>query len=259
MRCVTCLCGLRVEADDSAALDGAFLAHTDDQHGDLKVPDWRRQELVEAIRRSGGWDGERETIEGPIELRPLTPALKDEYIAYFDGPAFADNPVWAQCYCLSYHQDMPQSTIDSRRSEQNRADRAAQIERGEASGVMAFAGGRVVGWCNASPRASLPLLDRTPGFESDDPEHTGAIVCYVIAPRYRGQGIARRLLEGATDMLRVRGFRWLDAYPPKAAPTPAASYHGRLDMYVDAGFQRVREAGRHIVVRKALSEGGSYR
>ena len=53
--------------------------------------------------------GEREAIrQHDIEIRPLTAAMKDEYIAYFDGPAFADNPVWAQCYCLSYH--MPQGT-----------------------------------------------------------------------------------------------------------------------------------------------------
>ena len=82
--------------------------------------------------------------------------------------------------------------------------------------------------------------------------HAAAIVCYVIAPRYRGQGIARRLLDGAVDAMRERGFRWLDAYPPKAAPTAAASYHGRLSMYLDAGFEQVREAGRYVVVRKAL-------
>jgi ribosomal protein S18 acetylase RimI-like enzyme len=114
------------------------------------------------------------------------------------------------------------------------------------------AGDRVVGWCNASPRALLPQLDRTPGFECDDPEHTAAIVCYVIAPRYRGQGIARRLLDGAVEAMRERGFRQIDAYPPKQAPTDAASYHGKLSMYFDAGFQQVRDAGRYVVVRKAL-------
>jgi hypothetical protein len=36
------------------------------------------------------------------------------------------------------------------------------------------------------------------------------------------------------------------------APTDAASYHGKLSMYLDAGFERVREAGRYVVVRKAL-------
>ena len=253
MRTVTCLCSATIEAGGTDALVDAYLAHTNETHGDLKIPSWRLDEVVEAIRRSGGWDGEREGIaQDDIEIRPLAPAMKDDYIAYFDGPAFADNPVWAQCYCLSYHLDAPQSSIDGRRSEQNRADRAAMIERGEASGVLAFAGDRIVGWCNASPRTSLPLLDRTPGFESDDPDASAAIVCYVIAPRYRGQGIARRLLDGAVEATRQRGFKWLEAFPPKQAPTAAASYHGKLSMYLDAGFEQVREAGRYVVVRKAL-------
>ena len=56
MRSVTCLCGAVIEADGTDALVSAYLAHTDEQHGDLKIPDWRRDELADAIRRSGGWD-----------------------------------------------------------------------------------------------------------------------------------------------------------------------------------------------------------
>jgi GNAT superfamily N-acetyltransferase len=250
---MTCLCGRRIEGADVDALSAAFWSHTDSEHSQIKVSDERRRDVDAALRRSGGWDGERETIDGPIEVRPLTPAMKQEYLTYFDGPAFCDNPVWARCYCLSYHIDLPPgSEFDERSGALNRAERAAQIERGEASGVMAFAGDRVVGWCNASPRTSLPLLDRTPGFECDDRAATGSIVCYVIAPRYRGQGIARKLLDGAEAMMRSRSMRWLEAFPPKAARTDASSYHGRLSMYLDAGFEQVRETDRFVVVRKAL-------
>jgi ribosomal protein S18 acetylase RimI-like enzyme len=185
-------------------------------------------------------------------VKPLTPALEHEYLEYFDGPALADNPVWARCYCLSYHLDLPPREQDERTPEQNRADRAAQIRRGEASGVLAFSDGRVVGWCNASPRTALPHLDRRPEFACEDPEQTGAIVCYVIAPQYRGQGLARRLLEGACEMLGERGFAQVEAYPPKQPPTAAASYHGRLSMYLDAGFEPVRSGEHYVVVRKTL-------
>ncbi len=247
-----CLCGVQIEAEDVSRLEAAYMAHTDSAHADLKISDDRRAELITAIRRSGGWGGVREPVTGPIEIRTLTPGLKDAYLDYFDGPAFADNPVWAQCYCLSYHMSGPPQDFDARPMAQNRADRAAQIERGEASGVLAFAGDRVVGWCNASPRTSLPLLDRTPEFASDDPEGTAAIVCYVIAPQYRGQGIARKLLDGAMDAMRERGFRWLDGFPPKNPRTDAGSYHGRLSMYLEAGFSELRDAGRWTVMRKAL-------
>jgi GNAT superfamily N-acetyltransferase len=96
------------------------------------------------------------------------------------------------------------------------------------------------------------LLDRVPDFATDDPANTGAIVCFVIAPPYRGQGLARRLLDGACDMLRDRGMNAVEAYPPAQDAGDARSYHGKLGMYLAAGFERVRDAGHYVVVRKAL-------
>ena len=249
---VSCLCGERIEGPDGEALCEAFFSHTDEKHGDIKVSDERRRQLADAIRRTGGWDGRRAKLDPDVEIRRLSPELKDDYMTYFDRDAFPDNPVWARCYCLSYHLDLPPGEFDERPGAQNRAEKAALIERGEASGVLAYSGGRVAGWCHAAPRASLKLLDTIADFATDDPERTGAIVCFVIAPQYRGQGLARRLLDGACDMLRDRGLGWVDAYPPKNPAGDAWSYHGRLSMYLDAGFQQTRDTGRYVVVRKAL-------
>ncbi len=41
----------------------------------------------------------------PWRIERLTPGLRDAYLAFFDherGPAFADNPEWAKCYCHYY-------------------------------------------------------------------------------------------------------------------------------------------------------------
>lgn len=249
---VTCLCGARVDATDAAALSDAFLRHTDQSHADIDVPAVRRRDIAESIRRTGGYDGQRLTPGGEVTVRPLAPELADDYLDFFDNRAFPDNPVWASCYCISYNVDMPPLEFERRGAQQNRADRAEMIRRGEASGVLAYAGDRVIGWCHAAPRVTLRLLDRTPEFASDDPDRTGAIVCYVIAPQYRGQGLPRRLLDGACETFRDRGFSAVDAYPPRKPPTPAAAYHGRLQMYLDAGFEQLRDAGRYIVVRKTL-------
>jgi GNAT superfamily N-acetyltransferase len=178
--------------------------------------------------------------------------MKEGYLAYFDNEAFTDNPAWASCYCLSYHMKLPPAEWEARRAERNRADRAAMIERGAASGVLATVNGRIVGWCNASPWEPLAVLSQTPGFGTDEPERTGAIVCFVIAPPYRGQGLAKKLLAGACDLLRAEGLEWVDAYPPKEARSEAGSYHGRLSMYLDAGFAKVRDLERYVVVRKEL-------
>ena len=38
-------------------------------------------------------------------IERLTPARRDDFLRFFDhehGPAFADNPEWAKCYCHFY-------------------------------------------------------------------------------------------------------------------------------------------------------------
>ena len=252
MPLIVCLCGARVEAGDADALVEAYPAHTNGVHPQVKASERKWAEVADAICRTGGWDGQRIPLDQGIEILPLRPGLKDDYLAFFDGDAFSDNPVWASCYCLSYHLNADPQEFMERTADQNRSTKAALIERGEATGVLAYARGRVVGWCHAAPRAGLGLLDRTPEFASDDPARTGAIVCYVIAPQYRGQGLAKRLLDGACDMLRERGLLWVDAYPPRSPRGESGSYHGRMTMYVAAGFEHVRDAGPYAVMRRAL-------
>lgn len=253
MSFVRCLCGENIEGADPAALNDAYWAHTDGTHGDFKITEARRQNATDALLRMGGWDGERAVLDADIEIRPLAPASRDDYLRYFDTDAFPDNPAWASCYCISYNIDMPPDVFEERSAAQNRADKGRMIDEGEATGVLAYSGGRVVGWCNAGPRTSFPLLDKFPAFGAEVTATSGAIVCFVIAPAYRGQGLARKLLEGACEMLRDRGLTSVYAYPPKQAGTDASSYHGKLSMYLRAGFEETGAAtSRYAVVRKAL-------
>jgi len=38
-----------------------------------------------------------------LEPRELTPDRADDFLDYFDGDAFADNPEGASCYCCYFH------------------------------------------------------------------------------------------------------------------------------------------------------------
>ena len=49
-----------------------------------------------------------------LRIERLTPARRDDYLRFFDherGPAFADNPEWATCYCHYYQ--VPKSIRDT--------------------------------------------------------------------------------------------------------------------------------------------------
>jgi GNAT superfamily N-acetyltransferase len=86
----------------------------------------------------------------------------------------------------------------------------------------------------------------------DDPSPIGSIVCFVIAPPYRRQGVARRLLAAACDGLREQGLATAEAYPIAGAASDAHSFFGPMQMYLDAGFTVHRQGGRNTIVRKPL-------
>jgi ribosomal protein S18 acetylase RimI-like enzyme len=196
-----------------------------------------------------------------ITVSRLTPARRADFLRFFDherGPAFADNPDWAKCYCHYYHvpKELDWSTFTA---EDNRRAMGARIEVGEMEGFLAYADGDVVGWLNAQPRHKLQHACARLGVASpapDVPAHeAAAIVCFVVAPAWRRRGVARALLDAALASFAARGIRVVDAYPFKAGPEAGASdhYHGPPSLFRAAGFAVVDENDDVTVMRRELA------
>ena len=80
----------------------------------------------------------------------------------------------------------------------------------------------------------------------------------MIAPAFRGHGLARALLNTACDGLRERAFEWAEAYPRSDAANAAQHHHGPLAMYTAAGFEVVKDDGEGgLTVRKHLARDKS--
>jgi GNAT superfamily N-acetyltransferase len=195
-----------------------------------------------------------------LTVKPLSPDLAGDFLRFFDherGPAFADNPEWAKCYCHFYHVSR---AIDwpSLSAEDNRIAMRSRIEVGEMEGFLAYDADEVVGWMNAQPRHKVPhCFERmqTPASSLPCQAYEAAvIVCFVIAPELRRRGVARALLTEGVASLAARGIKLVDAFPFKAgdSETPADHYHGPLPLFLGEGFTVLREDANVTIVRKLL-------
>ena len=181
-----------------------------------------------------------------VTVRPISPDQHEAVMHYFDLVAYADNPNWSRCFCMERLAE----DYGERTKEQNRASRSELILSAKANGLVAYRLGRVVGWCHAAPKSELVNIEgeRTPD--------VGAIVCFVVAPDQRNQGIATTLLDAAIEHLRKRGMKSIEAYPVTGEIPPSrwvqVNYLGPLSMYLKAGFEIVEHLEGQAVVRFEL-------
>ena len=200
-------------------------------------------------------------IPSGIELRELSPALVDDYLRFFDEVAFKDFPWWSACYCRFFND--PSDTEGNSGPEfrdHHRALASELVRSRQTQGILAYAGGTPIGWCNAAPRASF-LAPRHIAKATDDPrEPVGATVCFIVAEDYRNRGVGAAMLDAACDKFRRQGLRIAEGYPktepapttPWRVPSAQHEYHGPLSMYLNAGFEVTKRLERFAVVRKKL-------
>jgi GNAT superfamily N-acetyltransferase len=186
-----------------------------------------------------------------VLIKPLSEAALPGFLAFFDREAFGDNPAWSSCYCQCFYEDHRQVDWAARSLEENRNCAVARCRAGDMRGYLAYFDERVVGWCNAAPRAMLHALDAEP---IADASITGSVLCFfLVEPAARGRGVARALLDAACEGLRSHGLSYAEANPRPQARSDAENHWGPLAMFLSAGFSIDREDDDGSVwVRKRL-------
>lgn len=191
-----------------------------------------------------------------LQIIKLSPALLDDWLAFFDHTAFTDNDEWSGCYCMCYHWN----AALNRRKEWNCAAEDGPynrkcaidlIKKGKMQGYLAYDGGKVVGWCNANDKNAYDNVNFTLPFgDTSDTQKVKSIVCFCISPEARGKGVASQLLQRVCADAAAEGYAWVEAYP--FCRDSYHSYHGPTAMYIKFGFERCGNVEECAIYRKIL-------
>jgi GNAT superfamily N-acetyltransferase len=185
-----------------------------------------------------------------VEIRALSSDRLPDFLGYFEGTAFADNPRWKSCYCQFLYVDHSKVEWMARTAVENRNAACSRIASSRMQGYLAYREGKVVGWCNAAPRRMMDAFADEP---DPDADRIGQITCFVVAREHRRTGVATALLEAACAGLKARGLSIAEASPKPEASGDAENHHGPLSLFTAAGFALHRQ-GDHgsVYVRKSL-------
>jgi GNAT superfamily N-acetyltransferase len=166
-----------------------------------------------------------------LKIRPLTPDLWPDLEDLF-GEKGACNGCWCMyCRIVSAYRKQP--------ADKNKAAFRAIVKRGPPPGLLAFDGGRAVGWCQVTPRDELPALDRSWRLKRVDDLPVWALSCFYVRIGYRRKGVTKALISAALRVAKRAKAPALEAYPFDADVSPSASSTGFATTFARAGFKVV--------------------
>jgi GNAT superfamily N-acetyltransferase len=174
-------------------------------------------------------------------VHPLTAGLWPAFEDLFGARGACNG-----CWCM-YWRIGP--AYRKRPRELNRKDFFKIVEGGPPPGLLAFQGDLAVGWCQLTPRESLPVIDRNWRLRRVDDLPVWCISCFYVRIGHRRQGVTSALIKGALKYAKAHGAMALEAYPLDADLTPSSSSTGYSTTFERTGFQII---ARHFPPRPIM-------
>ena len=192
-----------------------------------------------------------------IIIKPLTAESTADYLDFFDNRAFTDNNPNGPCYCTSPNQD--EDSIQQMVGEFKiygvkdtlRKYAVELLNHNKIHGYLAYDGNLSVGWCNAAD------IESYAGFVPDFARKntcgkTVSIVCFEIAPEYRGRGIASAFIDRVCNDAKSKGYAAVEGYAKVSDKRDDFDYQGPVRLYQKAGFVEVARKNGQAIMRKLL-------
>jgi len=183
-----------------------------------------------------------------IEIKLFSKELKQDYLFLFDNMIHKENPDWAKCYCNDYHflGDVETCTRDM-----SRVMIIDRIDKNELRGYLVYSSGKVIGWCNVNSRSNYQRLLRDYNLMVKPEEKVCSVVCFLIHPDYRRQGLAQKILNKIIVDYSDSEYDYLESYPKKGE-TSTSNFNGPMELYLKNDFAVYKEYDKYFVMRKKL-------
>jgi ribosomal protein S18 acetylase RimI-like enzyme len=189
-------------------------------------------------------------------IRPLTAERWPDLEALFQAKGCS---IARHCWCMYYRETGAPSTAAGQTVAAARKARLkALATKGPPPGLIAYCGKQPVGWVTVGPRVDFLKLRKSPVMKPVDEQPVWSIVCFVVPPEFRHQGVATALLRGAVAYARKQGAWLVEAYPIDRAQRSKDDWmwHGAMSMYEKAGFAEVaRRRPQRPIVRLEVRHG----
>lgn len=168
---------------------------------------------------------------------------------------------WDPCWCTYYHRPRPLPSnkrlhSKARRAARNRQEKKDLVEKGCSHGILVYADGEPIGWCQYGPREELPRIDNGRNYRrlalDEDGKGLWRITCFAVDKRYRRSGVASTALRAVLKAIERKGGGVVEAYPVTRWGA-LADWFGTVSMFQKEGFETVAPFGKsNLLMRRVI-------
>jgi ribosomal protein S18 acetylase RimI-like enzyme len=141
------------------------------------------------------------------------------------------------------------------RKPTNRQEKRTLVKQGRSHGIIVYAKGEPIGWCQYGTKEELPRIESNTIYRKIAPttsDKLWRITCFVTSRQYRKRGVASTALTATLEAIKKNGGGIVEAYPIVRWGA-YAEYRGTASMFKKHGFMIVDRLGRsNVLMRKTI-------
>lgn len=153
------------------------------------------------------------------------------------------------CYCSFWHQKWTSmedwETCKRETPERNRQIVFEKMRSGFHVGVLAYLDDELAAWVSVGPLTDFYWTWKRTAQVGEAARSIAGIVCFTIAPKFRGQGLQSGILSALAEYGREQGWSAIEGYPFDQSAIERYKdeviWPGLPGGFLGAGFQRAGE------------------